>query len=224
MILDQEVPQTLPTRARGLSSPTPYSRNNALAAPDTTLPYLGRRGSEATSRQLQGLSNQPPPIPPPVPQVAFQKARPFQLVLGQQRQGGTSPPQSPKTTKSPQSYIDSNLSDTSTADYLSSRLAFSLPTLPKLGDPPSPAGTPPTGSRRHSRLIDSESDLASSDVVGEEGLDWPTDDQEDFARALASLNLMDGGGQTWEDLVDRLCSPGIPGEGTQVVDNVDFRR
>lgn len=42
---------------------------------------------------------------------------------------------------------------------------------------------------------------------------WPAEDQEEFARALADLNLTDSGGQTWEELIDRLLSPGIPGEG-----------
>ena len=103
---------------------------------------------------------------------------------------------------------------------MESRAPFTISTLPiKFVDPPSPAGTTPSGSRRHSRLLDSESDLAS-DVVGEpeELMDhWPVDDQDEFARALADLNLTDGGGQTWEELIDRLLNPGIPGDGILIL-------
>jgi len=44
-------------------------------------------------------------------------------------------------------------------------------------------------------------------------MDWPVDDHEEFARALASLSLSESSGQTWEELIDRLLNPGIPGEG-----------
>jgi hypothetical protein len=85
-------------------------------------------------------------------------------------------------------------------------------------EPTSPAGTGPSlpGSRRTSRLLDSESDLASSDIVGEpeEWMDrWPPDYSEEFDQALERLNLTDGSGKTWNELIDRLVSPGIPGEG-----------
>jgi hypothetical protein len=64
--------------------------------------------------------------------------------------------------------------------------------------------------------LDSESDIASSDVVGEleELMDWPTDDHDEFARALANLSFSENSGQTWEELIDRLLNPGIPGEGS----------
>lgn len=214
--LDQDVPQISLTRARGLSSPAPFSRNGSVTTINTAGPNLERRGSEASSRQTQVFQQ----IPPTVPQVLFPKARPFQLTIGRERQGGSSPPQSPKTIKPPFPYSDQNLSDPVSQEYLSSRVPFTIPTLPpKFVDPPSPAGTTPSGSRRHSRLLDSESDFAS-DVVGEpeELMDnWPPDDQDEFARALANLTLTDGGGQTWEELIDRLLSPGIPGEGMPIL-------
>jgi hypothetical protein len=215
--LDQEIPQISHTRTRGLSLPAPFSRNGAVVANNTAGPNLERRGSEASSRQTQGLQHHIPPVVPP--QGFFQKARPFHLALGRERQGGSSPPQSPKTIRPPlPSFLDhQNLSEPVSQEDLSSRAPFTIPTLPppKFIDPPSPAGTTPSGSRRHSRLLDSESDFAS-DVVGEpeELMDsWPTDDQDEFARALADLNLTEGRGQTWEELIDRLLSPGIPGEG-----------
>jgi hypothetical protein len=86
-------------------------------------------------------------------------------------------------------------------------------------EPTSPAGTGPSlpGSRRQSRLLDSESDFASSDIVGEpeEWMErWHPDYSEEFDQALERLNLTgDGSGQTWNELIDRLVSPGIPGEG-----------
>jgi hypothetical protein len=214
--LDQEVPQIPPTtRARGLSSPTPYSRNGSVASNNLSAgPNLERRGSEASSRQLEGLQQIPPPV---VPQVLFQKSRPFHLSFSRERQRGSSPPQSPKTVKPQLSFLDYNLSEPVSHEHLTSRVPFTISTLPapKFVDPPSPAGTTPSGSRRHSRLLDSESDFAS-DVVGEpeELMDsWPADDQDELSRALADLNLTDGGGQTWEELIDRLLNPGIPGEG-----------
>jgi hypothetical protein len=223
-ILDQEIPQISPTRSRGLSSPAPYSRSNSSATNITITPNLDRRGSEASARQLQGLSTQQqPPLPPPstAQQTLFQKTRPFQLVLGRERTGGSSPPQSPKTIKPPPPpFLDPNLSEPVSHEYLSSRVPFTIPSLPQLSsskfvDPPSPAGTPPSGSRRQSRLLDSGSDIASSDVVGEpeELMDWPTDDHDEFARALANLSFSENNGQTWEELIDRLLNPGIPGEG-----------
>ena len=214
-ILDQEVPQISPTRARGLSSPTPYSRNNSSATNITITPNLDRRGSEASARQLQGISAQQQSSGQP--HLQFQKARPFQLVLGRERTGGSSPPQSPKTIIPPPPFLDPNLSEPVSHEYLSSRLPFTIPSLSsKFVDPPSPAGTPPSGSRRQSRLLDSESDIASSDVVGEleELMDWPTDDHDEFARALANLSFSENSGQTWEELIDRLLNPGIPGEGS----------
>jgi len=213
-ILDQEIPQISPTRARGLSSPAPYSRNNSSVTNITVTPNLDRRGSEASARQLQGISTQQ--TSSSQSQVLFQKARPFQLVLGRERTGGSSPPQSPKTLKPPPPY-DPNLSGPVSHEDLSSRLPFTIPSLQsKFVDPPSPAGTPPSGSRRQSRLLDWESDITSSDVVGEpeELMDWPTDDHDEFARALANLSFSEGSGQTWEELIDRLLNPGIPGEGS----------
>ena len=44
-------------------------------------------------------------------------------------------------------------------------------------------------------------------------MDWPTDDREEFERALANLSFSETRGQTWEELIDRLLNPGIPGEG-----------
>lgn len=44
---------------------------------------------------------------------------------------------------------------------------------------------------------------------------WPSDEHDEFARALEGLNLTgDGGGMTWDELINRLLSPGIPGEGS----------
>jgi hypothetical protein len=157
---------------------------------------------------------------PVLPQILFQKTRPFQLILGRERPGGHSPPQSPKTLKPPSS-LDSTLSEPVSQDYLSSRFPFAIPSLPgaKSVEPTSPVGTGPSlpGSRRQSRLLDSESDLASSDIVGEpeEWMDrWPPDYSEEFDQALEKLSLTgDGVGQTWSELIDRLVSPGIPGEG-----------
>ena len=41
---------------------------------------------------------------------------------------------------------------------------------------------------------------------------------DEFSRALANLNLAtEGGGLTWEELVERLINPGIPGDGTQTL-------
>jgi len=79
-------------------------------------------------------------------------------------------------------------------------------------------GTTPSlpGSRRHSRLLDSESDFAASDFTEQEEWteNWPSDYHEEFSRALEGLHIIsDGGGKTWGDLVDRLLNPGIPGEG-----------
>ena len=216
--LDQELSHILPTRARGLSSPAPFSRNGSTVGGSTAAPNLERRGSEASYRETQGFSNQKQPIPQAVPQIVFQKPRPFHLTLGRERQRGSSPPQSPKTIKPPAPLFDSNLSsEPVTHEYIVTRGSFTISTNPitKFVDPPSPAGTTPSESRRHSRLLDSARDLAS-DVVGEpeELMDnWPADEQDEFARALANLNLTDGGGQTWEELIDRLLSPGIPGEG-----------
>src|SRR6202035_1217126 len=72
-ILDQEIPKISPTRSRGLSSPAPYSRNNS-ATGITITPNLERRGSEASYKQTQSLSSQPPNPSPVLPQVLFQKA------------------------------------------------------------------------------------------------------------------------------------------------------
>jgi hypothetical protein len=52
--------------------------------------------------------------------------------------------------------------------------------------------------------------------VGEEGEEASSllgiDDE--FARALAKLSLAaEGGGLTWEELIERLINPGIPGDG-----------
>ena len=218
-VLDQEIPIISPTRSRGLSSPAPYSRNNS-ATGITITPNLDRRGSEASYKQTQSLSSQQPNPSPVLPQVLFQKARPFQLVLNRERGGGSSPPQSPKTLKPP-SILDPNLSEPVSQEYLSSRFQFAVPSLPgaKPVDPPSPAGTAPSlpGSRRQSRLLDSESDLGSSDIIGDHGEwmdNWPSDEHDEFARALEGLNLTgDGGGMTWNELIDRLLSPGIPSEG-----------
>lgn len=44
--------------------------------------------------------------------------------------------------------------------------------------------------------------------------DWPSEGQDEFALALEGLNLTGDGGMTWNELIDRLLSPGIPGEGT----------
>jgi hypothetical protein len=113
--------------------------------------------------------------------------------------------------------MDANLSDPVSQEYLNSRLPFTIPSLPpsKPVDPPSPAGTTPSlpGSRRHSRLLDSESDLATSDLTEQEEWmeNWPGDYHEEFSRALDGLSL--SGGKTWNELVDRLLTPGIPGEG-----------
>jgi hypothetical protein len=218
-ILDQEIPKISPTRSRGGSSPAPYSRNNSVTG-ITITPNLERRGSEASSRQTQSLSSQPPNPSPVLPQVIFQKARPFQLVLNRERGGGSSPPQSPKALKPP-SILDPNLCEPVSQECLSSRFQFAIPSLPgaKPADPPSPAGTAPSlpSSRRQSRLLDSESDLGSSDIIGEQEEwrdSWPSDEQDEFTRALEGLNLTgDGGGMTWNELIDRLLSPGIPGEG-----------
>jgi hypothetical protein len=221
--IDQETPQVSPTRARGLSSPTPFSRSNS--ATGTTGPNLERRGSEASFSQLKHLSFPPPPSPAPA-QVTFKKARPFQLsISSSEKQGGSSPPQSPKTIKS----MATLLSDPVPQEYMASRFPFAIPSLPgtKPSDPPSPAGTAPSlpGSRRHSRILDSGSDFAPS--VEEEWLDrWPLEDQEEFAQAMEGLGLTgDGGGKTWEELIDRLLSPGIPSDGMNAIGgDVDFRR
>jgi hypothetical protein len=108
-----------------------------------------------------------------------------------------------------------SLSDSVSQEYLASRFPFAIP---KLGDPPSPAGTPPSSSRQ-SRLLDSESDIASVSV-GEESVGtggWGYDSEGDeFARALAQLGVTSEeaeGGWAWEDLIDRLLAPGIVSEG-----------
>jgi len=210
-VLEQEIPQITPGRPRGLSSPTPFSPSAAIISN----PNLDRRGSEATFHQLQGLSNAGKHVAPVNPETLFQRIRPFQLVPHtREDQGGSSPPQSPKTLK-PARFLGS----TGSQEYLS-RANFTVPLGTKFMDPPSPAGTPPSISRRHSRLLDSESDIASSDVAGgaEELMDpWPGEDNEDFQRALESLNLSDGNGQTWEELIDRLLSPTIPSDGNPYI-------
>ena len=55
--LDQEVPQIPPTRARGLSSPAPYTRNNgsSVSVNNITSPNFERRGSEASSQQTKNF-------------------------------------------------------------------------------------------------------------------------------------------------------------------------
>lgn len=219
-ILDKELSSSPGTRARTSSTPAPFVRStssNAISAADT-IPYLGRRGSEASSRQMQSLVSQH--TSPVLPQLVFQKARPFQLVLDKDtRQMNTSsPPQSPRSVQPTITYTGegNNLLDPVSQEYLSARFPFAIVSLPsqKLGDPPSPAGTPPSGSRRHSRILDSEGELV--DIPGEmiEGVDYlGSEDHEAFVRALENLELPDGG-QTWEELIDRLINPGIPGEGT----------
>jgi hypothetical protein len=110
------------------------------------------------------------------------------------------------------------LSDPASHEYVNSRFPFAVPALPgaKPLDPPSPAGTAPSlpGSRRQSRILDSGSDFALS-VEGEDLMDrWPLDDHEEFAHAMEGLTLTgDGSGKTWEELIDRLLSPGIPSDG-----------
>ena len=219
-ILDQEIPKISPTRSRGGSYPLPYSQNNSVTG-ITITPNLERRGSEASSRQTYSLTSKPPNPSPVLPQVIFQKARPFQLVLNREPAASSSPPQSPKALKPP-STLDPNLCEHVSQEFLSSRFQFAIPSLPgtKPVDPPSPAGTAssPPGSQRQSRLLDSESDFGSSDITGEQEkwmADWPSEEQDEFARALEGLNLTgDGAGMTWNELIDRLLSPGIPGEGT----------
>jgi hypothetical protein len=56
--------------------------------------------------------------------------------------------------------------------------------------------------------------------VGEEGEEASSllgiDDE--FARALAKLSLAaEGGGLTWEELIERLINPGIPGDGNNPI-------
>jgi hypothetical protein len=51
------------------------------------------------------------------------------------------------------------------------------------------------------------------------------DDHEEFANAMEGLSLTgDGGGKTWEELIDRLLSPGIPSDGTFGIGGTDRRR
>ena len=242
------------SRARGQSSPAPFVRNHSNSSThslgigrgdglnnlsNVSLPNLERRGSEASAGQI-------PPMPPPstttmkpgastmtTTTIPFQKSRPFHLSLNRERSTtaliGTSPPQSPKTLKLDLSSITPNPSqEPLSADIISSRVPFVIPQPPpKFADPPSPAGTTPAGSRRHSRLLDSESDLASDLNLGEEGSEFYLLNIEvgsslllddEFSRALANLNLAtEGGGLTWEELVERLINPGIPGDGTQAL-------
>lgn len=50
---------------------------------------------------------------------------------------------------------------------------------------------------------------------------WPSDYHEEFSRALEGLQLTsDGNGKTWAELVDRLLTPGITGEGCLYKENM----